>query len=443
MKKQLFLSMLFGAATLSQAQDLKVSNIIIDKAENHAVVRMDMDLSKIDVRSKEIRVITPRIINGTDTLDLKSVGIYGRNRYYYTLRNPKLNPLTSDDIQLRESEMPAILSYQDVFELQPWMEGSELYIGKKIYGCVSCLLAERLDGSFYQMEQAPQEPEPYKPEFVYVRPAAELVKMRSLAATAYVNFRVSKMDIDPQYMNNTEELGKILATIDEVKKGNKVTGIALKGFASPESPYANNERLAKGRVEALRNYLSNHEQMPKEQIRTEYEPENWEGLRKYVEGSTNLSNKQAILELIDSDREPDNKEYVIRQRFPKDYQYLKDNCYPALRKTDYAIQYEVQHYTDVEEIKRVFKSAPQNLSLEEFYIVAQAYEPGTEEFNEVFQTAVRLFPNDPVANLNAANACMEMGQLTKAEQYLQKAGSLPEAATAREILSELKARAEK
>lgn len=436
MKKQIFLSMLFGAAALAQAQDLQVSNITIDKAENHAVVRMDLDISKLDVRSKEIRVITPRIINGNDTLDLKSVGIYGRNRYYYTLRNPKRNPLTTADIQIRESEKPASVAYQDVFELQPWMEGAELYIGKKVYGCVSCLIAERLDGSFYQM--VTPQPEVYKPEFVYVRPAAELVKMRSLAATAYVNFRVSKMDIDPQYMSNSEELGKILATIDDVKKGNKVTGIALKGFASPESPYANNERLAKGRVEALRNYLANHEQMPKEQIRTEYEPENWEGLRKYVEESTSLSNKQAILELIDSDREPDNKETVIRQRFPKDYQYLKDNCYPALRKTDYAIQYEVQHYTDVEEIKRVFKSAPQNLSLEEFYIVAQAYEPGTEDFNEVFQTAVRLFPDDPVANLNAASACMEIGQLNKAEQYLQKASNLSEAATAREILAKLR-----
>lgn len=443
MKKTVFLSMLFGAATLSQAQDLKVSNITIDKAETRAIVNMELDLSQLDVRSKEIRVITPRIINGTDTLDLKSVGIYGRNRYYYTLRNPKRNPLTSADVQIRESEKPAVLAYQDVFELQPWMEGAELYIGKKVYGCVSCLLAERLDGSFYQMEKPAPEPEPYKPAYVYVRPAAELVKMRSLAATAYVNFRVSKMDIDPQYMSNTAELGKIIATIDEVKKGNKVTGISLKGFASPESPYANNERLAKGRVEALRVYLAEHEHMPKEQIKTAYEPENWEGLRAYVVECNVLSNKQAILDLIDSDREPDNKEYVIRQRFPKDYQYLKDNCYPSLRRTDYAIQYEVKHYTDVEEIKRVFKSAPQNLSLEEFYIVAQAYEPGTEEFNEVFQTAVRLFPNDPVANLNAANACMEMGQLTKAEQYLQKAGSLPEAATAREILSELKARAEK
>lgn len=443
MKKQIFLSMLFGAATLSQAQDLKVKNVSIDKAESRAIINMDLDLTQIDVRSKEIRVITPRIIKDKDTLDLKSVGIYGRNRYYYTLRNPKLNPLTADDIQLRESQMPGSLAYQDVFELQPWMEGSELYIGNKSYGCVSCLLNENLLGSFFQMEQPAPEPEPYKPTFIYVRPAAEVVKMRSLAATAYVNFRVSKMDIDPQYMNNTAELGKIIATIDEVKKGNKVTGITLKGFASPESPYKNNERLAKGRVEALRVYLAEHEQMPKERIKTDYEPENWEGLRAYVVECNTLQNKQAILDLIDSNREPDNKEYVIRQRYPQDYKFLKENCYPSLRRTDYAIQYEVKHYTDVEEIKRVFKTAPQNLSLEEFYVVAQSYEPGTEEFDEVFQTAVRLFPNDPVANLNAASASMQIGQLNKAEQYLNKAGNLPEAAAAREILNELKARAEK
>jgi hypothetical protein len=37
------------------------------------------------------------------------------------------------------------------------------------------------------------------------------------------------------------------------------------------------------------------------------------------------------------------------------------------------------------------------------YLVAQTYEPGSPEFNEVFDIAVRLFPDDETANLNAAS----------------------------------------
>lgn len=34
---------------------------------------------------------------------------------------------------------------------------------------------------------------------------------------------------------------------------------------------------------------------------------------------------------------------------------------------------------------------------------------GSEEYNETFEVAVRMFPDDEVANLNAANAAMARG----------------------------------
>ncbi len=57
---------------------------------------------------------------------------------------------------------------------------------------------------------------------------------------------------------------------------------------------------------------------------------------------------------------------------------------------------------------------PNELSLEEFYLLAQSYPAGSKEFDEVFDIAVRMFPNDPVANLNAANAAMASGHLDSA-----------------------------
>ena len=74
---------------------------------------------------------------------------------------------------------------------------------------------------------------------------------------------------------------------------------------------------------------------------------------------------------------------------------------------------------------------PQKLSLDEFYLAAQTCTPGSDEFNEIFETAVRMYPDDPAANLNAANTALQKGDLKSAERYLQKAGESPEALYAR------------
>ena len=54
---------------------------------------------------------------------------------------------------------------------------------------------------------------------------------------------------------------------------------------------------------------------------------------------------------------------------------------------------------------------PQNLSLNEMYLVANTYSNGSREFINVFETAVRLFPEDDVAKLNAAIAALSRGDV--------------------------------
>lgn len=210
--------------------------------------------------------------------------------------------------------------------------------------------------------------------------------------------------------------------------------IWLKGYASPESPYAHNRELAIGRTEALKNYIRRLYQFEDGIITTDYEPEDWDGLRRYV-AQSDIAHRTEILALIDSNMEPDAKEAKIKRTYPEDYKFLLLSCYPALRHTDYRITYSIRTFSDAEEIKRIMAEQPDKLSLNEFYIVAQQYEPGSEEFTEVFDTAVRLFPDDETANLNAANAAIRHDDLAGAERYLAKAGSSVEAIYARGALA--------
>jgi hypothetical protein len=148
-----------------------------------------------------------------------------------------------------------------------------------------------------------------------------------------------------------------------------------------------------------------------------------------------LEHRAEILTIIDGTLEFDSKEWAIKSRYPNDYQLLLSQCYPALRHTDYRIAYNIRSYQDVTEIERIMHSQPQKLSLNEFYVVAQAYEPGSDQFTEVFETAVRMYPTDATANLNAANAAIRRDDYVNAERYLARAGNTPEAAYAHGALA--------
>ena len=386
-------------------------------------VDIDIDLAQLDVKTTQVVVLTPCVINGADTLKLKSVAVYGRNRRIYYKRNEDIKPTVAGDITLTTSEARDVVTYSTSIPFMEWMDGCSVEVMRNDFGCCG---HSTTVASAELVDRFPIEP--YYPELIYLRPKHEAVKTRQISGSAFVDFPVSQTVIYPTYRNNTVELAKITGTIDSVKSDKDVTikSIFIKGYASPESPYSNNTRLAKGRTEALKVYVENMYHFGEGFIKTDYEPEDWAGLERYVMASS-LPHKEEILAAIHSDRDPDTKEWIIKSTWKDEYRFLLDNCYPALRHSDYVIEYEIRSYSDPVEIEQILHTAPQNLSLEEFYLLAQTYEPGSEKFNELFETAVRMYPNDPVANLNAANSAILKGDYRSALRYLDKAGDMPEA----------------
>lgn len=438
MKKICYIMLaLLGMGVVAEAQTPKqtvvdgvsVNNFKMERNGGYIAVDMTLYFSGLDVDANRAVLLTPRLVNGTDSLDLPAIGIYSRRRYYFYVRHGESMLTDSNELSYKASEKPDSLLYNKVIPYEEWMNGATLSLHRDDYGCCHTLLAEQ-DGPLGR------HIEEFFPTLVYVSPVAERVKSRSLEGSAYIDFPVNKTVIYPEYRRNTLELGKIQATIDSVRNDRDVTitSVWLKGYASPESPYAHNEKLAIGRTAALKQYICQLYQFNDTIIRTDHEPEDWEGMRRYVE-QTNLAHKTEILALIDSDMAPDAKEWEIKKHYPEDYRFLLQNCYPALRHTDYRIAYDIRSYSDPEEIKFVLATQPQKLSLNEFYLVAREYEPGTDEFSEVYETAVRMYPADEVANLNAANAAMRRGDLDGAERYLAKAGQSPETVYTRGALA--------
>lgn len=415
------------ATTGVKAQSIdgvKVENLQMKRQGEYMAVKMNMDFTTLDMPSNRAVLFTPMIVNGKDSLELSSIGIYGRRRYYYYVRNDK-SIIAENGKTYRASERPENMEYNVMVPYSQWMNGSYLLLHRSDYGCCNKVVDEQFSqmASFKEMV--------FSPKFVYVRPVTEMVKTRSLSGSAYIDFVINRTNINPNYRNNKVEIAKIQATIDSVKTDADITltSVSIKGFASPEGSYKNNERLAKERTEALKKHVQNLYDFEPDFIKTSYEPEDWAGLRNYVIAS-DLVNKDEIIKLIDSDLEPDSKEYAIR-KYGNDYLHLLANCYPTLRHSDYKVEYSIRNYKDVDEIKKVFAESPQKLSLEEFYILANEYGSDARELNDIFETAVRMYPNDSVANLNAAISEMQNNDFASAEPHLKKAGTSPEATYAR------------
>ena len=433
--RTIFLTIVAAIAVVAgYAQDNKgveIKDFTLElKGDGNLSVDIDIDLTNLDVKTTQVVVLTPVIVNGDNSQELKSIAVYGRNRRIYYLRNEDLRPTTSEDVELTRRESCDIINYSTSLYFADWMDGCSVVLSRKDCGC--CGVPTDI-GSTPLVERFPREA--YHPELIYLRPEHEAVKTRQISGSAFVDFPVSQTVIYPDYRNNVVELAKITGTIDSVKRDTDITikSISIKGFASPESPYSNNTRLAKGRTEALKAYVENMYHFGEGFIKTDFEPEDWAGLERYVEASS-LPHKREILAAIRSNREPDNKEWFIKSTWRDEYRFLLRNCYPALRHSDYVIEYEIRSYSNPADIERILHTAPQNLSLEEFYILAQTYEPGGDKFNELFETAVRMYPNDPVANLNAANSAILKGDYRSALRYLDKAGDMAEAVYTRGAL---------
>lgn len=412
---------------------LPINKVELKRNADLMTVNMDLKLSDYVMKGDQVSVFTPVLLNGKDSVEFNPVGLYSRLRYIQYLRDDHDAAGGENEVSFPYSKRPEVMEISQSVPFEEWMNGATLFMKRCDYGCCQSILGEDIVplGRWYETT--------YTPSFNYVTPVAEKVKMRELKGKAYIDFPVNMTDLYPDYRNNPAELLKIIATIDSVRNDKDITikEITIKGYASPESPYQNNTRLAKGRTATLKKYVQNLYQFDENLISTDFEPEDWEGLRAFVETS-GLEHKKEILSIIDdSSLAPDPKEALIKSRYPSEYDFLLKTVYPGLRHSDYTIEYTIRQYSDPEEIKAIMAVAPQKLSLDEMFVLAKTLEPGSNEYNEVFETAVRMYPNDETANLNAANSAMQRNDFESAAKYLDKAGQSDAAVYSRGVYATL------
>ena len=421
----LFLTLLSSAKTAAQSLSggrVNILNKEVKRAGDYVNVNMDMRLDNLNLKSNRGAVIIPMIVNQGDTAKLPAVEIMGRKRYIYYQRNGKAATESPSIVEKYRKGEAQNIHYQERVAYRSWMENSQLVIGQDACGCNQAIVEE---GLLQRIGEA--LPGPMKLCYAYIQPPAEPVKARSEKGTARLQFDLNKYTVNTRLANNKAELEKMRKTIDLIKDDPDVhiTSITLHGYASPDGSYANNERLAKNRTKAVYSYLRNIYPVEEKLISFSSTAEDWQGVKDYL-AHNNIPQQQTVSDIIATNLSPDAKEKSIATKAGAAHRYLIDNIYPQLRRTEYAVNYEVRNF-NLEEARKLVKTQPQKLSLNEMYAVANSYEKGSKEYNEVFDVAVKMYPDDKLANLNAANAALDRGDKVSAEQYLKKAGNSAQA----------------
>lgn len=408
-----------------------IDSVLTQKKSDSLKVAFRLHLDSLQLKSEQQLVFTP-LIAGEDTIALNPIIINGKNQNIRYLRKSSKQKNSQALVVRRRNDTEQQVLFSQTLPYRKWMKAFNLSMTEDLCGC-----GNLQDQDTTQM--ATIQPTPRICRDHYVKPKAEAIKVRAEKGEAYLSFKLNKSDILADFRENASELRKITSTIDLVKndKDVSITNIDIHGYASPDGPYDNNKRLANNRAAALRNYVSNLYTIDNKLFTYHATPEDWEGFKEKVEAS-NLAEKTAILAIANASLTPDAKDQKIKKLYPVSYRYIINEIYPRLRHSDYTVTYTVRPF-DIEEAKVILKTKPQQLSLQEMYLVAQTYEPGSPEFNEVFDIAVRLFPDDETANLNAACTDLQKGDLVTAEKHLAKAGNSNEAERIRKIYGEMKA----
>lgn len=451
----IILAMMSSANTFAQGSGISTEDVTLSVAGQHLNVSAEIILDSLKLGSNRQVFVTPVVRGAADEeATLPSLLISGKNMHFAYQRGALkgFDDISRHDIideVWRRNGKKQKFDYLASVSLEKWMRLGDARLAF-VYDSCGCGVEQ---GQLI-MDEIPLHLNPAKEmRTAMVTPAVTELPVEIHEGKARVQFEVDRTELhdspftcrNGQKIDNREQLRIIDDSVSYALSDPNVeiAGIAICGYASPESPYTHNDYLATNRSKALAEYLADRYNIPRDKSTYSAVPENWKEFREQVVNSDELTERQRadLLELIDrpaygpADYDEKEKELKTSPKFAKLYKSkILPEWFPRLRATTFAISTRLKPMDD-RHLARIIETSPEKMSLNQMFRVARLYPEGSDEFNRVIGIALAHYPDNETANLNAAAAKVRSGDYEAAKPLLDKAGMSAEVCNLRGIIA--------
>ena len=254
----------------------------------------------------------------------------------------------------------------------------------------------------------------------------------------YIQFFVGDTRVVDTLGDNRRQLDKITGLMRQIVEQQEfwVDTITLTAASSPEGAYAFNDRLSQGRAAALKRYLvRRYGRSIDTMLTVRWVAEDWQELTNRIRTDREVVSRDAILELIAEEKNPDRREQAIRQRFPKEYAYIRSVIYPQLRAVNFRYSLRrkgmVKDTIHTTELDTAYARGVQLLQKRKYakalYILNDYNDRNTVvahlslDHNERAMELLATMPKDAVTEYLRAIACSRLGRKAEGREHFLEA----------------------
>mgnify|MGYP005960522891 FL=1 len=254
----------------------------------------------------------------------------------------------------------------------------------------------------------------------------------------YIQFFVGDTRVVDTLGDNRRQLDKISGLMRQIVEQQEfyVDTITLTAASSPEGAYTFNARLSQGRAAALKRYLvRRYGRSIDTMLTVRWVAEDWQELTNRIRTDREVVSRDAILELIVAEKNPDRREQAIRQRFPKEYAYIRSVIYPQLRAVNFRYNLrrkgmvkDTIHTTELDtayargvELLRKRKYAKALYILNDYNDRNTVVAHLSLDHNERAMELLATMPKDAVTEYLRAIACSRLGRKAEGREHFLEA----------------------
>ena len=254
----------------------------------------------------------------------------------------------------------------------------------------------------------------------------------------YIQFFVGDTRVVDTLGDNRRQLDKITGLMRQIVEQQEfwVDTITLTAASSPEGAYAFNDRLSQGRAAALKRYLvRRYGKSIDTMLIVRWAAEDWTELTNRIRTDREIGNRDAILELIAEEKNPDRREQDIRQQFSTEYAYIRSVIYPQLRAVNFRYNLRrkgmVKDTIHTTELDTTYTRGVELLQKRKYakalYILNDYNDRNTVvahlslDHNERAMELLATMPKDAVTEYLRAIACSRLGRKAEGRKHFLEA----------------------